>query len=246
MLITGATSGLGRELARQLARRRLRLALTGRREELLEEACREMRGLGADAVALPGSVTDPAAVRAGYSRVKELWGGLDWAVLNAAVGVCNDARDFKAGDYHEKLSTNVGGAANWIEAVLPDMIAARRGTIAGIASLDGFRGLPGSGSYCASKAALIAMLESMRVDLAGTGVRVVAVCPGYIATGMTDPVRDRTWFMLGPEEAARRVIDGIEAGAPLVAFPWPPALFMRLVLRNMPCRLYDLLIRKLI
>ena len=97
----------------------------------------------------------------------------DWAILNAGVSDSVDARRFRAGAYHRVFATNVGGAVNWLEAVLPDMISAGSGTVAGISSLAGWRGLPGAGAYSASKAALSTLLESTRVDLRGTGVDVV-------------------------------------------------------------------------
>lgn len=245
ILITGASSGLGREMARQLAARGTRLALTGRRAELLEEAAAETRKSGAEVLTLVGSVTDRDAVREGYARIKDRWGGLDWAILNAGATE-KESVGFDAEGYHDSLAVNVGGAVNWIEAVLPDMLAARGGTIAGMGSLAAFRGLPGYGPYSASKAALVTMLESLRVDTLGTGVKVVAVCPGFIDTGITDKIKENTWFLMSAPAAVRRIIRGIEDGRPLVAFPWPLAFFMRRVLPNMPYWLFHRLIRSLV
>ncbi|MBI5200300.1 MAG: SDR family NAD(P)-dependent oxidoreductase, partial [Elusimicrobia bacterium] len=171
VLITGATSGLGREMALQLAREGARLALTGRRKELLDAACAEAKAAGAaDAIGLVGSASDRKQVAAHYAELKAKFGGLDWAILNAGVSDSRSGRDFSADNIRFTFETNVYGVAEWIEAVLPDMIAAGSGVIAGVSSLAGFRGLPLSGAYSASKAALNALLESTRVDLIGTGV----------------------------------------------------------------------------
>ena len=122
----------------------------------------------------------PEVVARHAEAIRERWGGLDWLVLNAGIGDAVDARRFSAERYHEVFATNVGGAVNWLGAVLPGMIEAGHGTVAGISSLAAWRGLPGAGAYSASKAALATLLESTRVDLRGTGVRVVTVFPGFI------------------------------------------------------------------
>ena len=123
VLITGATSGLGREMALQLARRGWQVAVTGRRENRLKEVAAAVEAAGGKALPLLGGVTDLAVVKDHYARVKQAWGGLDWAILNAGVGESMNAKDFKADSYHWTFATNVGGVVNWLEAVLPDMIA---------------------------------------------------------------------------------------------------------------------------
>ena len=240
VLVTGATSGLGRTMAIQLGRRGAKVAVTGRRRDKLEEAARQIEAAGGEVLALLGSVTEPETVRGHYARIKEKWGGLDWAILNAGVGDSLNGRAFSAENVRWTYETNVFGAAHWLEAVLPDMIAAGRGTVAGIASLAGWRGLPNSGSYSSSKAALITLLESLRVDLRATGVRVVTVCPGFVKSEMTarnDP-RDM-WFELETEDGAARILKGIERGTRLVHFPWQLSLFMKYVVKPMPAFLYE-------
>lgn len=243
VVVTGASSGLGGEMARQLAAQGCRVAMTGRRAEKLAKAAQAARaaaGPGAEVLELVGSVSDAKTVREHYARIKERWGGLDWAVLNAGVGDSLNAREFSAQNVRWTYETNVFGAAEWMEAVLPDMIAARSGTIAGIASLAGLRGLPNSGSYSSSKAALIALLESARVDLRGTGVRVVTVCPGFVRSEMTarNDARDMM-FLLETDDGARRILRGIEAGRRVVHFPWQLSVPMKYLVARMPDALYD-------
>lgn len=244
VLITGATSGLGREMALQLARRGCRLALTGRRERELDEAARAVGEVGGEALSLVGSVTEPETVGRHYAAIRERWGGLDWAVLNAGVGDSKNAFEFSAENYRWTFDVNVMGAVHWMEAVLPDMISARQGTIAGIASLAAFRGLPNSGPYCASKAALVALLESTRVELRGTGVEVVIVCPGFIRSELTDrndPAKMPV--LLETEDGVRRILRGIERRRRMVLFPWQLSIPMWYVIRNLPGWVYDRLVR---
>ena len=246
VLVTGASSGLGREMARQLGARGFRVAVTGRREEELREAARQAEREGGESLPLVGSVTDREVVARHYATIRERWGGIDWAILNAGVGDAVDARRFSAERYHRVFAVNVLGVANWLEAVLPGMIEAGSGTVAGISSLAAWRGLPGAGAYSASKAALATLLESTRVDLRGTGVHVVTVFPGFIRTGSANPEADRGKpFLLDLDDGVRRILAGIERKQTVVHFPWPLSSFMRHVVRHLPAAAYDALVGRM-
>ena len=119
--------------------------------------------------------------------------------------------------------------------------AARRGTLVGIASVAGFRGLPGASAYSASKAAAIRYLEALRVEMRGTGVRVVTICPGFIATPMTARNPYRMPFIIDVDDAARRFARAIDAGKPYSVIPWQMAIVGRLLVM-LPNALYDALI----
>lgn len=239
-LVTGATSGLGREAAVQLGRRGWRVALTGRRADKLKETAEAVRKAGGTPLELVGSVSDPKDVNAQYAQIKKEWGGLDYVVLNAGVGDRNDAKEFKASSVVWTFETNVFGVAYWMEAVLPDMIAQGSGTLSAVSSLAAFRGLPSSGSYSASKAALNALLESARVDLRGTGVRVVTVCPGFVKSELTDRNEPGQMpFLLGTEDGVARMLRGIDAGDRVVHFPWQLSLTVIYLLHNLPGFIYD-------
>jgi len=240
VVITGATSGVGRGMAVELARGGARVAITGRREARLTETCQAVEAAGGECLALLGSVTDMADVKRHYAAIKERWGGLDWAILNAGVGDSMNARQFKAEHYHWTFETNVGGVVNWLETVIPDMVAAGQGTIAGVASLAAFRALPNAGAYCASKAALLVLLESTRLELRGTGVHVVTICPGFIKSEMTARNDPRSMmFLLEVNDAARRILRGIERKQRIVHFPWQLSYLMRYLVHNLPGFLYD-------
>lgn len=246
VVITGASSGLGREMAVQLGRRGWRVAVTGRRKEMLEETARLIRESGGEPLALAGGVTEFGEVKRHYAAIRKRWGGVDWAILNAGVGDSVDARSFSAENVRWTFETNVFGAAQWMEAVLPDMLAAGSGVIAGISSLAAFRGLPKSGSYSASKAALNTLLESARVDLYGTGVDVVTVCPGFVKSEMTDRNEPGSMpFLMSTEDGAAAVIRGIERRRRIVHFPWPLSWPAKYLLARLPGFLYDPLAARL-
>lgn len=247
-LVTGATSGLGREYVRQLAAKGYRVAFTGRRAEKLAETAALVAAAtpGVELLPLEGSVTDPAQVRAHYAAIVDKWGGLDLAILNAGIGDTIHADDFVAEHVVWIYETNVFGVAHWIEAVLPDMRRRGAGTIAAMSSLAGVRGLPTSAGYSSSKAALTTLLESLRVDLRASGVKIVTVAPGYIESEITarnDP--SQMFFLLTTEDGVRRMLKGILAGRRLVSPPWQLSWLCRFLLAPMPIWLYDRLASKI-
>ena len=222
VLITGASSGLGRAMALELAAEGVCLALTARRSEKLEETAEAARRLGAETLSLVGGASDHETVRRHYAAIRERWSGLDWAILNAGFNEGMSAAHYSAMSYLGKFSRPTSsGPRNRIEAVLPDMLRAKSGTIAGISNLAAMRGIPRLGPYCSSKAALRLLLESLRVELRRTGVSVVTVCPGWVKSEMTARHDPRTMpFPLGNQGRARRIIKGIRRKQSLVHFPW--------------------------
>ena len=246
VVVTGATSGLGREIAVQLGRRGWRVAVSGRRVDELKITAKRVRDAGGEALLLPGSVTDDDEVRAHYAQIEAAWGGLDWAILNAGVSDYMDAKAFKTALIRWTFDTNVLGVCRWMEAVIPGMIKQGSGVIAGVASLAAFRGLPASGPYSASKAALVTLLESTRVDLRGTGVDVVTICPGFVKSEMTDRNDPGAMpFLMTTPEGAAAMISGIEARRRVVHFPWPLSYAMKYLVGPMPDFLYDWLAGRL-
>ena len=136
------------------------------------------------------------------------------------------------------LDVNVTGMATTLAAFAPAMRKAGRGTLAGIASVAGFRGLAGASSYSASKSAAITWLESLRTEMHGSGVSVVCVCPGYIDTPMTQVNRYRMPFIISADDGARRIARAIAARRRLAVIPWQMAL-VAMLLRLLPGWLYD-------
>jgi hypothetical protein len=237
VFLTGASSGLGEALARHYASRGATLGLLARRAEELARVARTLDS--ADVRTYAGDVRNAEAVRAAASDFIDRQGAPDIVIANAGVsrGVLTDhAEDIAV--FRDVLETNVMGMVHTFAPFLSAMRARRSGTLVGIASIAGFRGLPGSGAYSASKAAAIAYLESLRVELRGSGVAVVTVCPGYIATPMTARNPYRMPFLMRADVAARRIADAIARGRRFYVLPFPMAVAGR-VLRMLPRGVYD-------
>ncbi len=247
ILITGASSGIGQAMAVLLAKEKHHIAITGRREKALQETAAQIEREGGKALVLVGDTTDPETVARHYGEIKNQWGGLDWVILNAGISLRNPGPEFSAALYKKTFETNVLGAVYWIEAVIPDMVKAKNGTIAGIASLAGFVGLPRSGAYSSSKSALMVLLESLRVDLAASNVSVVTICPGFIKSEMTDKNDPRDMvFILDAETGAKKIIQAIKKKKRLFYFPWPLAIPMTWILPNLPRGVYDFIARRML
>ena len=229
-LITGASSGIGLALARELSKRGHALALLARRADLLEELARELP----NAVAIPCDVTDKASVKEAVRQAGEI----DWAIANAGVSIPSHAATFNLEDAEQVLRVNVFGMLYLYDAVLPAMLARKSGLFAGVASLAGLRGLPAAGPYSASKAAMQAFLEASRIELAPHGVGVTIVNPGFVISPMTEKNQFRMPFLMTAERAARIIADGLERGKRVIEFPRPTSMMMRLM-RSMPGALYD-------
>jgi short-subunit dehydrogenase len=231
VVITGASSGIGEALARHYASQHSILGLISRREA--------GAGLPGTVVSYSVDVTDAAGLERAAADFVARHGAPDLVIANAGVGVGTHSDEIADIEKLRRvLDTNVAGLAATLAAFAPAMRKAGRGTLAGIASVAGFRGLAGNGAYCASKAAAITWLESLRTELYGSGVAVVCVCPGYIDTPMTRVNRYRMPFLLPPDEAARRIARAIAARRRLAVIPWQMAA-VSVLLRTMPGWLYD-------
>ena len=189
----------------------------------------------------PLDVSNDRALGDAARDFTDRFGAPDLVIANAGIGVGTHSDDLADVDkLRHVLAVNVTGLAATLAAFAPAMRQAGKGTLVGIASVAGFRGLAGNGAYCASKSAAITWLESLRVELHGSGVSVVCICPGYIDTPMTRVNRYRMPFLMSAEEAAPRLARAIAARRRLVVIPWQMAL-VSVLLRVMPGWLYDLL-----
>lgn len=242
-LVTGASSGIGRGLAVELARRGAAVGLLARREDLLQEVVREIEAHGGKAFALPADVTDASAVRAAVSALQSEFGPIDLLIANAGVGATTAAGELEPDEVAKVFSVNVIGVVNSVTAVIPQMIERRRGQLAVISSLAAYRGLPKSAAYCGSKAAVSSLFESLRLDLQPQGIDVTIIHPGFINTPLTADRQAKLPFLLEVDEAARKMIGAIEKRKTSYAFPWQLATLVRAGML-MPNFLYDWLSRR--
>lgn len=241
VFLTGASSGIGEALARHYAAGGATLGLLARRGDLLRSL---KASLDAPGDIYPCDVRDLAAVSAAADDFIARFGVPDLVIGNAGVSfgtLTEHAED--AAVFREVLDINVMGLVNTFHPFVRPMRNRGGGTLAGIASVAGFRGLPGATAYSASKAAAIRYLEGLRVELRSSGVRVTTLCPGYIATPMTSRNPYPMPFILQADDAARRFARAIASGTSYAVIPWQMAIAGR-VLAVLPNWLYDRLVAR--
>jgi len=219
--ITGASSGIGESLARELAGRGARVAITARRGDRLDAIA------GDRMLSVPADVTDLDAMRAAAARVEEELDPIDLAVLNAGTWRQMDVTAWDTELFRLHVETNLMGMVHGIDAVLPGMRRRRGGVIAGVSSVAGYRGWPSSEAYGSTKAAEINLLESLRIDLLPLGIRVLTVCPGFVRSDLTSQNTFRMPFLMEPPDAAARIADGIAREKAELVFPLPMMLLMK-------------------
>jgi NAD(P)-dependent dehydrogenase (short-subunit alcohol dehydrogenase family) len=227
VFITGAASGIGRQLALTLAAEGARIAALDRQGPALDALAAELKGKPvACAVA---DVTDAAALRDAAAGLEAQLGPTDLLIASAGVGRETSATDFRAADMAEVINVNLLGVVNSIAAVLPGMRQRRCGHLAALSSLASYRGLPRMAGYCASKAGVNAVMDALRVELKPHGISVTTICPGWIQTPMTANLDVPKPHLMEAAEAARRIVRAIRRRWPFYAFPRPAARRLRLL-----------------
>lgn len=243
VLVTGASSGIGRGLALALARQGARVGLLARRRDLLDQIVNEILGAGGNAIALAANVEDSANVRAAIAAFESEVGAVDVLVANAGVGATNDPAALDADQFARVLGVNVIGVANCVAAVVPGMVARGSGQLVAISSLAAYRGLPKSAAYCGSKAAVSAFFESLRLDLEPRGIDVTIIHPGFIKTPLTAGRHAQMPFLMELDDAIKKIVWAIEKKRKSYAFPWQLATIVRAGL-VMPIFMYDQIARR--
>jgi NAD(P)-dependent dehydrogenase (short-subunit alcohol dehydrogenase family) len=242
VFLTGASSGIGAALAEVYARDGAVLGLYARRPAAPVSLAAVLHA--GRHVWYSGDVRDATSLRAAAEDFVARFGLPDVVVANAGISI-GTSTEYPAdiAPFRAVLETNVLGMVHTFQPFIAGMKAARRGKLVGIASVAGFRGLPGSGAYSASKAAAISYLESLRVELSASGVQVITICPGFIATPMTANNPYRMPFLLAPDKAARLIAGAIKRGRRFYVLPWQMAWLGR-VLRILPRPVYDRVLAK--
>lgn len=239
VFITGASSGLGQAMAMHFVRQGYRLALAARRTQMIESWL-SAEGISADSYQLYCvDVADIDSVASAALDCIQRQGVPDVVIANAGISVGVDSSRREDLDVMARiLSTNVIGAAATFGPFINAMVARGSGTLVGIGSVAGIRGLPGHGGYCASKAAVISYCESLRGELRSSGVKVVTICPGYIATPLTKNNSYSMPFLMQADRFAEKAFAAIEAQVSYRVIPWQMGLVAKL-LRMLPNWLFD-------
>jgi short-subunit dehydrogenase len=227
-VVTGASSGIGRALAKALARQGARVGLVARRREALEQLTQEITQAGGTAAVAPADVGERQAVVAAIHDLAARLGPVDLLVANAGVGAPTLLEPFNVADIEKMFRVNTLGVVYAIEAVLPEMLRRGRGHLAAVSSLGAYKGLPGESAYCGSKAAVNAFMEGLRIQLRDKGVAVTTICPGFVQTPMTSVNEFHMPFVMSADEAARRIVRALRRRVKVFNFPWQTTLMMKL------------------
>ena len=245
VVVTGASSGIGRATALEMARRGARVTIAARRTEQLHEAAEECRDAGAECVVAIADVTRPEDCK----RLIENAGQVDVLVNNAGFAVFGPIATTDPAAMRDMIHTNYLGAVWCTQAVLPQMLERKSGAIVNVASIAGIMGYAGMGGYCASKFALVGFTESLRDEVIGRGVRVSLVCPGTTeseffvrAERKAMPAASRLIKGIEPVRVARVICDAAEHDGYRRILPAAAALYMRF--KEIFPRLAHLLMRR--
>ena len=243
ILITGASSGIGRGLASALAAEKCNLILLARRKELLDQLATALKDKGSSVLTLKCDVANKEEVRSCINESLKQFENIDIAILNSGIGKNIEVQNLNAADAKNIFDVNLFGVINFVELFIPEFIKNKQGMIVGVSSLAEIRGFAKSGFYCASKSALSIFLESLRVELKQYGVKVITVKPGFVRTPMTDKNNFKMPFIINLDKAVRIILNGIKKEKRIIQFPLPTVIGAKL-LKFMPDILFEYLAQK--
>ncbi|HMO02161.1 MAG TPA: SDR family NAD(P)-dependent oxidoreductase [Oligoflexia bacterium] len=237
--ITGASTGIGKALALELAKRGSILILSARTLSTLTEVANQINQNGGKAIALPVDVLQLEKLKEVVAVAeRQLSRPIDIHIACAGNHIKTVPEKFDSSEYLELMNTNYGGMLRSFEAVLPSMLRRKKGYLVGIASMVGYRGMPSAAAYGASKAAMINFLESIRFHLKNHNIKVTIVNPGFVKTPLTDKNEFKMPFLTTAERSAKIIADGLERGKKEISYPVPFNWFIKL-LRVLPYALYE-------
>ncbi len=240
ILLTGASSGIGLELSKLLAKEKVKLALLARRENILKKLAAELKTSGSAILPIKCDVSRTDEVRRACRKVESRFGDVDIAILNSGLSHRAGVENYDVAAAKKIFEVNVFGLLDFIGELLPGFRRRKGGVIVGVSSLSDCRGFPKSGFYGASKTAVTVLLESLRVEAKEYNIKVITVKPGFVKTPMTDDSTYPMPFLMSAEKAARIIVRGIKKGKKTIAFPLPTVLGSKLF-KVMPDSLYELI-----
>lgn len=240
LILVGASAGIGRALAKEYAARGFRLLLASRDLAALESLCDE---IGTNAIAQRCDVTSLDDWHELARKAKETFERVDFVLVNSGISISNTMADFRSESVVKTFDVNTFGIARALEVFVPILRESGGGTIASVGSLADCRGIPRSGTYNASKAALAQLLESARIELRSEGIKIVTIKPGFVRTAMTADHKYKMPFIIGTEKAAKIIADGIGRGKVRIYFPSIMGI-ASWVARAIPDSLFERVFRK--
>jgi short-subunit dehydrogenase len=242
VLITGASSGIGKALAEYLVAQGAKVGLIARRQPALEDILAALSAPSDQVAYACADVTNHDALVKAVQTLEQQLGSCTVMIANAGIYHKTDVLHFDAAAQNAVFATNVQGVINTIAAVLPGMLERKQGHLVAVSSIAAMIGLPAAGTYSASKAALVTLFQSLRVDLHPLGIKTTVVAPGFVDTPIiTDEERATVKDLLSAEQAAIRICTAIEKGRAIDWFPWQTWLVCRLF-SLLPSGLYRRLI----
>lgn len=240
--ILGASSGIGAALARELALRGAKIAISARREDKLQELLGSLDGTGHIAVTV--DVGDPESIVRAQENILDTFLHIDSALFMAAIYSAHDGKKKALSFIHDMVNVNLNGAFNLVDCLVPQYETQGHGQLILCASVAGYRGLPTGQPYCATKAALISLSESLKLDLEDKNIDVKLICPGFVKTPLTDKNDFTMPMIIDSKDAARAIAKGMCSRAFEIHFPKRFTFIMKMI-RILPNCLYFMLARKL-
>ena len=237
ILITGASAGIGKELAIQLAEKNNRLVLIARRKNLLEELFASLPNHPDGHLYFPCDVSDFQALQNTCNSLTKRAIVFDVLILNAGIGGGFNVSDIDIKNFNKIFDVNFFSNIYFFKYLLPPMMEQQAGLVSAVSSLAGYRGMPKSAPYSTSKAALSTLMESLRIDLWNSGVKVSLISPGFVKTPMTDKNDYYMPFMISVEKAAKIIIKGLEKEKTEIHFPYSFSFLAKLA-KLLPDNLY--------
>ena len=226
-VITGASSGIGWAVAKELASKGCMLGLVARRADRLQALADEIRAAGGKAAFAAADVGDRQQTLAAFRAIREQLGPIDLLFANAGVGLPTPLEPLNIPQVELMFRVNTLGVVYAIEAVLPEMLQRSRGHLAAVSSLAAYKGLPGESAYCASKAAVNVYMEGLRIQLRSHGIYVTTVCPGFVDTPMTQVNEFKMPWLWSADKSARKIVRALEKRKKVYNFPWQTTLMMK-------------------
>jgi short-subunit dehydrogenase len=243
ILITGASSGIGYELAKQLADENCNLILLARRKEILDSLAKEIKTNYNSVLTYQCDIRNKSDVESIFGDIRKKISYIDVGILNSGVGRKSSVENFNSESADETFQVNVLGMIYCIAELLKDFLLRKSGMIVGVSSIADSRGFPTNGLYCASKAAASIFLESIRIELKRKNVKVITVRPGFISTPMTAKNKFKMPFLMDADKASRIIINGIKEEKGVIEFPFGTVLGGKLI-KLLPNFLFDFIFSK--